>query len=210
MIDSSRPKRVLNFRIILAMLIAGALGYLISEFRHTPHSDASTPQRPEITVTVDIFRTQLFKFMDEANKIKALVSQGASQGEFASQLVNVKAAYDSAQTLWPPDLSPTVRAEFEQAIDGWDLALKLWRLKVLDSELTSSRNEPAEPDLNGFATFVAYGGQALAFEKYGADSGHVHLRGKTFLPFDQNIRTLLDLAKGHLEVGAKTFSPVGR
>ena len=94
-------------------------------------------------------------------------------------------------STWPVSLSTDCRADFDKAIAGWDLTLEMWKLKL------NRNDEPAEPNINGYANYTAYAGDQLVvrhlvFGEY---------RGGNYLPFDENISVLLAVAGSSFNEG---------
>lgn len=131
------------------------------------------------------------KFLEEGAKINAKASQGVSFIELREQVANAKAVYDLARSTWPDSFLLDCRADFDKAIEGWDLTLDIWKLKLTKSD------EPAEPNINGYLKFTAYAGEKLVvrpliFGDY---------RGVNYLPFDENISVLLAVAGSSFNEG---------
>lgn len=145
---------------------------------------ASEPEAP----APEAFETQLAQFLREGTKTKTMASQGVSYGEFVAQVVNTKAAHDLTLSIWPGDFAAESREDFGKAVEGWDLALQLWELKI------NKGDNPTEPDVNGFERYVGYALKEMEIDTY--DDGYLvaDYRGKYYLPFDTNIETLSKLA----------------
>lgn len=71
------------------------------------------------------FRTNLNKFLVEAEKLNVLTEQGVSNSDFRNQLADVKSAYSILNGSWPSSLSAE-KSVFDQAIKGWELTLEVW------------------------------------------------------------------------------------
>ena len=91
--------------------------------------------------------------------------------------------------------------------------MKLWELKLKwDEDSAGLRQEdkaglrmyycPTEPDQYGYKDFIAYAGDKLAILKHRDDERTPELSGKKFLPQDENISVLLDVAGAHFAIGA--------
>jgi hypothetical protein len=70
------------------------------------------------------------------------------------------------------------------------LTLDLWSLKV------RNKDEPTEPDINGFAKYQAEFGKHLIVERHDDSFIVESYRGKKYVPFDDNISALLGV--GHM------------
>jgi len=139
------------------------------------------------TTIPEIFKTQLMKFLEEGSKINAKASQGVSFIEFNERVANTKAAYDLIRSTWPESLAIDSRNDFEKALKAWDMTLNLWKLKI------SNKDNPTEPEVNGYAEYVNFEGDRLITETREGNFIVEHYRGKKYLPFDGNISVLLTI-----------------
>lgn len=71
------------------------------------------------------FKTNLTRFLVEAEKLNVLTEQGVSNGDFRNQLANVKSAYSVLNGSWASSLNAE-KNDFDQAIKGWELTLEVW------------------------------------------------------------------------------------
>lgn len=142
-----------------------------------------------------IFDAQVKQFLQEGALLEAMTSQGVNYVNFERQLVELKGAYGLADATWPAAFAPHARVQFDKAIQGWDLALYLWDLKL------EKADEPAEPDINGYPVYVAYAGDELLIEVHPSDFIVWAYRGKKYLPFDENIGILFSLASDYFQTG---------
>jgi len=163
------------WRQVLGLLVMGCLSICVG-------CSEKKPSVPEI------FKTQLMKFLEEGAKINAMSGQGVSYGELRDQLASVKAAYDLVKITWPPTLPKDMTADFDRAIRAWDLTLHLWKLKI------GEKDEPTEPDINGFAKHQGEFKNELIFRTHDYSYVVDSYRGKQYLPFDDNISALLTVA----------------
>lgn len=142
-----------------------------------------------------IFDAQVKQFLQEGALLEAMTSQGVNYVNFERQLVELKGAYGLADATWPAAFAPHARVQFDKAIQGWDLALYLWELKL------EKADEPAEPNINGYPMYVAYAGDKLFIDVHPSDFIVRAYRGKKYLPFDENIGILFSLASDYFQTG---------
>jgi len=142
-------------------------------------------RKPKIS---DIFKTQLMKFLEEGAKTNAHVSQGVSYLELRGQVASARGAYDLLSATWPADLEVDCREDFKKSLEAWNLTLDLWALKI------GEKDNPTEPNVNGYAKFSAYSGGLLITKTYGYNHIIRRYRGKKYIPIDENIRALLTMA----------------
>jgi len=141
--------------------------------------------KPKIS---EIFKTQLMKFLEEGAKTNAEASQGVSYLELREQVANTAAAYDLLSATWSTNFSVDCRKDFDKALQAWGLTLDLWNKKV------NQKDEPTEPNINGYARYLAFGEKLLVIETHKWDYLVESYRGKKYIPFDENIRVLLTIA----------------
>jgi len=151
-----------------------------------------TVAKPSIS---DVFKEQLTRFLEEATTLNAMTEQGVSFTDFRRQLASVKGAYDFASAAWPSDFAPEARDSIEKAFKGWDLTLYLWNLKI------ENKDNPVEPNINGYEAITTYGGDLLVIEVHPSDFIVPSYRQKKYLPFDENIGVLLSIASSHFDTG---------
>jgi hypothetical protein len=153
---------------------------------------AGCSSKPEIT---DMFRQQLTRFLEEGTTTTAMTEQGISYLQFQQRIPAMNGAYDLAVSTWPEGFSADARSSFERALDGWDLALDLWSLDIGD------KDNPLEPNINGYQRYVDYAGDMLVYDTHPSNFIVEDYRGKTFLPFDENISILLAIASDAFDDG---------
>lgn len=160
-------------------------------------SPASTPT-PEPTATpVPIpaeFKMQLNDFLKSGSKVIALSDQGVTFTELRTNVADVKGAYDLLTSTWPDNLAKDSLVEFEGAFKAWSLTLDLWNLKI------DQRDEPVEPNINGYKNFVAFGGDRLIYDTHPKDFIVKDYRGKKFVTF-KSIGVLLSIATDAFQSG---------
>ena len=86
-----------------------------------------------------------------------------------------------------------VEENFEKALLSWDYAQLLWSLKI------GKKDNPVEPDINHFKELMEYGGEFLRTDIHPSNYIVKDYRGKTFLPFDENISILFTVASEQFE-----------
>ena len=159
-------------RIIGALLLAGIIGtiaYFVGQY--TPFTE--------------IFKNQVYKFLEQGAKTNAMAEQGVSYFEMRNQLVNTKASYDLLKTTWSDSLSKDMQVDFDKAIKAWDMTLDLWEMKINKSD------KPTEPDINDWQNFVSNFKNIIIIKTYASSHIVKEYRGKKYLPFDDNISALL-------------------
>ena len=153
----------------------------------------------------NLFKEQITRFLEEGTKLEAMTEQGVNYADFRQQLVSTKGPYDLASSTWPPGFAPEARDLMDDAIEGWDLALVLWGIK-LDYKY---QYPPTEPDYNGYDRFASYGGDRLVTEVWldtfwfedGALDTPKEFVGKQYLPPDENISVLFTIAAEYFGSG---------
>ncbi len=136
----------------------------------------------------EIFRTQLLKFLEQGAKTNAQADQGVSYLELREGLASTKASYDLLKSTWPSSLPPEMQQDFDRAIRTWDGALRLWKLKIEDGD------EPVEPNVNGWKDYLSEFKGCLVIRTHEKDFIVEKYQGLRYLPFDENIRALLNEA----------------
>jgi len=76
------------------------------------------------------FKTNANEFLREGEKLTIMTEQGVSYDKYKDQLTEVKIAYSLLEEDWPSSLE-TTKVDFDKAIQGWDLVIKV-RMKDLD------------------------------------------------------------------------------
>jgi hypothetical protein len=109
----------------------------------------------------------------------------------------VVGALNIVSTEWSADYSadysPEAKKEFQRAVDGWRLALRVWNLKI--REATASRNNTRlydRPLIDAIEEYTGY--QVVPID----DSGPPALR------YSEAIRTVLGKASAHSQA-ARAF-----
>ncbi|MBI4833684.1 MAG: hypothetical protein HY811_02535 [Planctomycetes bacterium] len=143
----------------------------------------------------EAFKGQLMKFLDAGTKINVMLHGQLSYTEFRQQLADTKAAHDLMGSMWPGALSQSFDDGFAKAIEGWDLVLSLWTFKV-DGEYP-----PSEVGNNGYDFYVAYEGDKVWTEEFKSDCPDISKRGKLFIPVNENVRIIGDIAGEAFEDG---------
>jgi hypothetical protein len=72
------------------------------------------------------FASDLESFLVEAEKLNVMTEQGVNYPEFRNQLAQVKATYAQIDN-WP-SIMQLEKENFDAAIDGWDITLRVWRI----------------------------------------------------------------------------------
>jgi hypothetical protein len=154
----------------------------------------SCTSKPKIS---DVFKEQVTRMLEEGATLTSMTKQGVNYSAYSQQLAKVKGAYDLASATWPSDFASEAKPNFEKAFEGWDLTLSLWALKIGD------KDNPVEPNINGYTSYTNYVGDSLIIETYPSDFIVKSYRGKKYLPFDDNISVLLSKASNYFEEGRK-------
>jgi hypothetical protein len=90
----------------------------------------------------------LTQLLEKGALLDTMTSQGVSYINFQQQLAEFKGTYAFASADWPTDFAADAKEQFDRAIVGWDLALRLWDMKIGD------KDNPVEPDIYGYRSFV--------------------------------------------------------
>jgi hypothetical protein len=157
----------------------------------------------------DVFKTQLMKFIEEGTKINSMSSLGVTYTDFKNEVATAQSSYALASAAWPDAFAAGSKEEFARAFEGWRLVLDMWGRKthydVEKAELTPTYwwellkiQCPREPDEWNYRQIIAYGGDQLVIKEFATND---ELRGKKFLPLDENISVLLTVAGDHFTKG---------
>ncbi len=73
----------------------------------------------------DICKAQLMKFIEEGTKTNTMSQQGTAYKDLRQQVANTTAAYELVRVSCAANLLNDSRQEFDSAIKGWGLAIKL-------------------------------------------------------------------------------------
>lgn len=157
---------------------------------NTPEPTATAV--PTISPT---FLSRLDTFLNKASTLEAATSQGVNVVDFRDLLSEAKGSYALVEETWPESLDGSPMQAFNDAFAGWDLVLFLWELKIGD------KDNPVEPDINGYQLIVDYGGENIVTDVHPVGYIVPEYRNKTFLPFDENIGVLMSLAADYFENG---------
>ena len=154
----------------------------------------SAKEKPKIS---EIFKTELVQYLKDGGKLSTQSGEGINLFTLQSQLTDAKSTFDLLEATWPQAFAPDARESFKQSHKGYDLAIRLWKLKVNKSD------EPSEPSINEWSSYIGYAENALAIETYSSDYLVEDYRGKRYLPFHKNISVLLTIAGTHFNKGRK-------
>jgi len=179
---------MVNARLLIMCLLVVLLSHGCG------HKQPKEPFTEEPKVTQE-FKTQAMNFIEAGTATSAKASKGVPYTDLKAQVVSTNAAYDLMLAVWPEDIAIDAKVEFELAIERWDLALDLWDLKIRQAD------NPTEPDINRFDHFLKFGGCHLDVQTFGKSYLVKAYRGKRYLPFDSNIKILLDLAEMSFQTG---------
>lgn len=184
----------------VSMLVC--LGLILSacSYSATPAPVATAPIAPTLapspTATLpESFKTQLTGFLQAGSKLTALSEQGVTYLELRQEVATAKGLYDLLVSTWPEGFASTDLNYFDTAFKGWALAIELWSMKI------NEQDEPVEPDINFYKTYVAFGGDRLAYDKHPANFIVKDYRNKQYIPFDENIRILLGISSENFANG---------
>lgn len=169
-----------------------ALGFSLIVILIAGYKQVHSAEKPKLS---EIFKTELIQYLKDAGKLSTQSGEGINFKTLRSQLTEAKATFDLLNSTWPADFLLESKEEFKKSHEGYDLALKIWSLKINESDY------PTEPDINSWSTFQAYAGDALIVKTYEDSFIVADYRGKKYLPFDENIRVLLTIASLHFEKG---------
>jgi hypothetical protein len=168
-------------------VVAGALASLVLIAFVTVHNSAT----PKIRIS-DIFHEQLMRLLEVSGELEAATSMGVNILTLREHLTKVESSWEIVSATWPEGFEPNARESFQEAITGWELALQLWaaRIEKLDA--------PTEPNINGYAQYVAYAGDLLDNGEWSEHISIEEYRGrKKIYQSEANVGVLLSLASGH-------------
>lgn len=172
-------------RLALILLCGLALGCLGLGLPGCGGAAEKPADKPLVTPQ---FEARAMRFIESGTETSTKAAQGGTYLELRAQVLGTTADHDLMLTVWPAELAVDAQDAFTRAVAGWTLALHLWGLKM------SGADNPTAPDINGFDRFLAYAAEAMQVERYDDDYMVEAYRGQRFLPFDANIRILLDQA----------------
>jgi hypothetical protein len=175
----------MNARVLSGILVLALFGYGCG------HKEP----KKEVPPAIEEFKTQAMKFIEAGTQTTAKASQGVPYSDFKSQAVSTKADHDLMLAVWPKAVPTDSQKDFAKSIEGWNLALELWALKIKKAD------NPTAPNVNGFDGYIAYGLEGMVVERHGKDFLVESYRDKNFLPFDINIKVLLYLAERSFYTG---------
>lgn len=180
----------------IAMVNARALsGVLVLVLTLIGYGCGGKKPKVEVPPAIEEFKTQAMKFVEAGTQTAAKASQGVSFSVLKPQVVSTKADHDLLLAVWPKAVPTDSQKDFAKAIEGWNLALELWALKIKKAD------NPTAPSVNGFNDYIAYGLEGMVVERHGKDFLVEPYRNKNFLPFDINIKILLYLAERSFYAG---------
>ena len=160
-----------------------------------PNAAAAKVAAKEAPKLSEIFRTQLLSYLKSAGRLASLTSQGVNIRDFAEQLATVRAELELLEQTWPTELQETALPRFKKSMGVYGLTLKLWNAKL------DKKDEPTEPNINGWAAMLAAAGDDLEIQTFGNDYIVEEYRGKRYLPFDPNIGILMNVASREFFAG---------
>jgi len=148
----------------------------------------------------EAFKTQSMKFMEDGSAISSISSTGVNYPEMRRLFVQAKGSYGLLEAMWPKNKFNEIKLSFEKALRAWELTLKLWEMKIGD------KDNPVEPDTNGYLDFMAFAAHNNLKEKivtkiHPANFIVKNYRGKQYLPFSENISLLMGFAGMEFEKG---------
>lgn len=196
-----------KFVFILILLLLSACGGAAAEPQPTeeptPIPPTETPEptnTPEPTATAvptisPTFLNRLDAFLTDAGTLDAATAQGVNYPTYSDLLTSASGSYALVAETWPESLDDAPLRMFEEAFTGWNLVKDLWGLKLDDYD------NPLEPDINGYQLFIDYAGDAAVTDVHPDTYIVEEYRGKTFLPFDENISVLMALAGDQFQEG---------
>ena len=75
------------------------------------------------------FKSNANEFLREGEKLIIMTDQGVSYDNYKDQLAEVKTTYSLLEEDWPPSLE-TAKGDFDKAIQGWDLVIKVKNIDI--------------------------------------------------------------------------------
>jgi len=177
-------------KFILVIVLASLL--LLSACTQTTAPTPTQTIIPTPTVS-DLFKTQALRFLEEANKLKSMTTEGVNFADYSAQLAEVNGVYELLNTLWLESFQVVTKGNIEKALESWDYAQLLWSLKI------GKKDNPVEPNINHFKELMEYGSDFLKTDIHPSNYIVKDYRGKTFLPFDENISILFTVASEQFE-----------
>lgn len=188
--------------LIIGVMLLSACGPSEAEIQEaismTQTAQPTATLRPTATLTPtpelsDLFKSQITKFLEETTKLASLTSQGVNYVTYGNQVAEVQGIYELLSNVWPGDYEKETKENIDKALEGWRLALYLWSLKIGD------KDNPVEPNINGYKDIIEYGGDNLTTDKHPATFIVENYRGKTFIPFEGNIGVLFTMASDYFD-----------
>lgn len=196
--QSTTAIRTLSVRLL--WVVGGAITLLLfvaviaAILTSRPSNTSTNTAKPEIKIS-DVFRDQLIRFLEVSGELEASTGQGVNISTLKEHLAKVKSSYELVSATWPEGFEPEVRQSFDSAINGWELALRLWAGKI------AQHDDPTEPNFNGYAEYIAYAGDALKTGEWSIHSPERYIGKKKIYKNDYNVGVLLALASAHSKSG---------
>jgi hypothetical protein len=179
-----RKVKSVKRKFITALIVSGLLVFALG-CQKAPEKPTLSEMKPKLS---EIFKTQLIQYLKDGGKLSTQSGEGINVLTLKSQLTDAKATFDLVDATWPSEFCPDARELFKKSHEGYELAIKLWDSKLND------KDEPIEPDINGWARYQNFAGGALVVKTYSLDFLVEAYRGKKYLPFDEDISVLLTLS----------------
>lgn len=153
-----------------------------------------TACKPKIT---DEFRQGMAGFLEHGSSLETQAASGISYQQLYAKSLALRGEYLLLEETWPRGLDRAPLEDFDKAFDGWDLTISLWDLKKADA------GNPMEPHSNGWDTFTEYGGGHLYYGIFDSkgDPALAGMDGNKYLPYDENLKRLMNIASDYFTAG---------
>ena len=146
------------------------------------------------------FKGKAMDFIGKANELETLAySSSLNYIMLKNKIDDVKSSYNLMIKIYPEFKNSIVDKKFTEFFKGYFFALKLWNLKINESD------NPCEPDINGYIEIIDYMGENAILDIYPNDFSVSEYRNKKYIVFDKNIAILIKIADSKYKDAEKTL-----
>ena len=170
---------------------------LLSSCSSEPTPIPTATPNPTPTVSA-LFKIQGLKLVEEATKLKSMTTQGVNFVDYSAQLAEVNGIFELLKSLWGDDFELSTKENIVNAFQGWNLAHKLWDLKINYKYAITEYDDTKIY----YDQIINYGGDNLVTVfsgKYLFDEELGEERNMKRLPYDENISILFSLANDYFD-----------
>ncbi|MCC6192109.1 MAG: hypothetical protein IT318_24020 [Anaerolineales bacterium] len=150
--------------------------------------------RPTATPALSAeFVRRVNDFLEAGSVVAVQTDQGVTILELRVSVADAGGAADLLRATWPTGYPNDVQDDVADAMQGWELALDMWSLKIGEAD------PPVEPNVNGYLGFMTYAADELVIETYPSGCIVDEYCGKQYLPLEENTRVLMRLGSAYFD-----------